>query len=79
MQHILAAEADGVFFAVCIDDPGLQCQARAAMACVHAQKRVPCRLVRRIAQHNRVLRDRQRVADMALLNHDVPVFNACFT
>ena len=32
MQHILAAEADGVFFAVRIDDPGLQCQARAAMA-----------------------------------------------
>ena len=49
MQHILAAEADGVFFAVRIDDPGLQCQARAAMACLHAQKRVPCRLVRRIA------------------------------
>ena len=78
MQHILAAEADGVFFAVRIDDPGLQCQARAAIACVHAQKRVPCRLVRRIAQHNHILRDRQRVADMALLNHDVPVFNACF-
>ncbi len=79
MQHKLPGKLHCRFIAVLRMNAGRQLQACAAATLVGGDEPVPLRHIRRIAHGDGVFADRQRIADLPVLNHDVPVVNPCFT